>query len=170
MAEEAISTAILTVATIIAALVLVNAMYPSLYSASGSILSMNDRTADRIRTDLTVLTEWYPLSHPADDIRLEAWIKNTGSTTITEKDLGNSDVFLDTGNHMSVRIPERRLDRRSGERRRRRELGADRNAPRDGALQPGRQQQRELVAEAGIAQRRIRGGQLCLRGLKERRR
>lgn len=106
MAEEAISTAILTVATIIAALVLVNAMYPSLYSASGSILSMNDRTADRIRTDLTVLTEWYPLSHPADDIRLEAWIKNTGTTTITRKDLGNSDVFLDTGNRMSVRIPD----------------------------------------------------------------
>lgn len=104
MAEEAISTAILTVATIIAALVLVNAMYPSLYSASGSILSMNDRTADRIRTDLTVLTEWYP-PHPTDDIRLEAWIKNTGSTTITEKDLDNSDVFLDTGNHRSVRIP-----------------------------------------------------------------
>jgi archaeal flagellar protein FlaG len=104
MAEEAISTAILTVATIIAALVLVNAMYPSLYSASGSILSMNDRTADRIRTDLTVLTEWYPLSHPADDIQLEAWVKNTGSTIITEKDLGNSDLFLDTGNHRSVRI------------------------------------------------------------------
>ena len=64
MAEEAISTAILTVATIIAALVLVNALYPSLYSTSGSILSMNDRTADRIRTDLTVLTEWYDRRPP----------------------------------------------------------------------------------------------------------
>jgi flagellar protein FlaG len=104
MAEEAISTAILTVATIIAALVLVNAMYPSLYSASGSILSMNDRTAERIRTDLTVLTEWYPLSHPADDICLEAWVKNTGSTTITAKDLQESDLFLYTGNRISVRI------------------------------------------------------------------
>jgi archaeal flagellar protein FlaG len=104
MAEEAISTAILTVATIIAALVLVNAMYPSLYSASGSILSMNDRTADRIRTDLTVLTEWYPPSHPADDIRLEAWVKNTGSSTITAKDLEESDLFLYTGNRTSVRI------------------------------------------------------------------
>ena len=81
MAEEAISTAILTVATIIAALVLVNAMYPSLYSASGSILSMNNRAADRIKTDLTVLAEWYPPGHAADDIALEAWVKNTGSTT-----------------------------------------------------------------------------------------
>jgi flagellar protein FlaG len=105
MAEEAISTAILTVATIIAALVLVNAMYPSLYSASGSILSMNDRSAERIRTDLTVLTEWYPQAHPADDIQLEAWLKNTGSTTITARDMGISDLFLYTGNRTSVRIP-----------------------------------------------------------------
>jgi flagellar protein FlaG len=105
MAEEAISTAILTVATIIAALVLVNAMYPSLYSASGSILSMNDRAAERIRTDMSVLTEWYPISHPADDIGLQAWVKNTGSTTITAKDMGMSDLFLYTGNRTSVRIP-----------------------------------------------------------------
>jgi archaeal flagellar protein FlaG len=105
MAEEAISTAILTVATIIAALVLVNAMYPSLYSASGSLLAMNDRTAERIRTDMTVLTEWYPLSHPGDDIRLEAWVKNTGSTTITAKDLGMSDLYLYTGNRTAVRVP-----------------------------------------------------------------
>jgi flagellar protein FlaG len=110
MAEEAISTAILTVATIIAALVLVNAMYPSLYSATGSFLSMNDRTAERIRTDLTVLTEWYPLSHPADDLRLEAWIKNTGSPTITAKDLVESDLFLYTGNRTSVRIQDDKWD------------------------------------------------------------
>jgi archaeal flagellar protein FlaG len=104
MAEEAISTAILTVATIIAALVLVNAMYPSLYSASGSILSMNGRTADRIKTDITVLTEWYPASHPSDDIRLVAWIKNTGSTIITSDDLAKSDLFLYTGDGKNERI------------------------------------------------------------------
>jgi archaeal flagellar protein FlaG len=105
MAEEAISTAILTVATIIAALVLVNAMYPSLYSASGSILSMNNRAADRIKTDMTVLTEWYPPGHPADNIMLEAWVKNTGSTTVTEADLSQVDLFINTGNGMSARIP-----------------------------------------------------------------
>ncbi len=105
MAEEAISTAILTVATIIAALVLINAMYPSLYSASGSILSMSGRASDRIRTDLTVLTVWYPPDRQGD-IALEAWVKNTGSTTITGKDLNNTDLFLYTGNAMSVRIPD----------------------------------------------------------------
>ncbi len=105
MAEQAISTAILTVATIIAALVLVNALYPSLYSISGSILSMNDRATDRISTDLSVLTEWYDPMHPAGDIALEAWVKNTGSTTITADELNNTDVFLNTGNHMTIRIP-----------------------------------------------------------------
>ena len=105
MADEAISTAIMAVATIVAALVLVNAMYPSLYSASGSILSMNGRASDRIRTDLTVLTEWYPPGHPADDVLLEAWVKNTGSTTISAADMGKMDVFLDVGNHTSARVP-----------------------------------------------------------------
>jgi flagellar protein FlaG len=105
MAEQAISTAILTVATIIAALVLVNALYPSLYSISGAILSMNDRAADRIRTDLSVLTEWYDPAHPADNIALEAWVKNTGSTIITADELADTDVFLYTGNQMTVRIP-----------------------------------------------------------------
>jgi archaeal flagellar protein FlaG len=105
MADQAISTAILTVATIIAALVLVNALYPSLYSTSGSILSMNNRAADRIRTDLTVLTEWYDPAHPANDIGLEAWVKNIGSTTVTTDDMANIDLFLYTGNHTAVRIP-----------------------------------------------------------------
>lgn len=105
MAEQAISTAILTVATIIAALVLVNALYPSLYSASGSILSMNNRASDRILTDITVLTEWYDPGHPENDIALEAWVKNTGSTTVTADELADADVFLYTGNHTAVRIP-----------------------------------------------------------------
>jgi flagellar protein FlaG len=105
MAEQAISTAILTVATIIAALVLVNALYPSLYSISGAILSMNDRAAGRIGTDLSVLTEWYDPAHPANDIALEAWVKNTGSTTVTEDELADTDVFLNTGNQMTMRIP-----------------------------------------------------------------
>ena len=106
MADEAITTAILTVATIIAALLLVNAMYPSLYNASGSILSMNDRAAERVQTDIAVLTEWYPLDHPADDLALEAWVKNTGSTTITAKDLNECDVFLYTGNGVAARVPD----------------------------------------------------------------
>ena len=104
MAEEAITTAILTVATIIAALVLVNAMYPALYSASGSILSMNDRSADRLKTEMTVLTEWYPSGRPAD-LGLQVWLKNTGSTTITAADMGKADTFLYIGGGNGTRVP-----------------------------------------------------------------
>jgi flagellar protein FlaG len=104
MADEAISTAILTVATIIAALVLVNAMYPALYSASGSILSMNDRSSDRLRTEMTVLTEWCPAGRP-DDIGLQVWVKNTGSRAISAADMAEADAFLYTGNGSGTRLP-----------------------------------------------------------------
>ena len=105
MADEAISTAILTVATIIAALVLVNAMYPALYSASGSILSMNDRSTERLRTEVTVLTEWFPSGRP-QDIGLNVWVKNTGSTAISATDMGKADAFLYTGNGNATRFPK----------------------------------------------------------------
>ena len=104
MADEAINTAILTVATIIAALVLVNAMYPALYQASGSILSMNDRSAGRLKTEMTVLTEWYPAGQP-DDIGLQVWVKNTGSKAIAAEDLARADAFLYTGNGNGIRLP-----------------------------------------------------------------
>jgi flagellar protein FlaG len=104
MADETISTAILAVATIIAAIVLVNAIYPALYGAAGSILSMNDMAADRMMTDIKVLTEWYPGGSPAD-LGLVAWVKNTGSTTITGAEMNSTDVFLYTGGGTSVRVP-----------------------------------------------------------------
>jgi flagellar protein FlaG len=104
MADEAISTAILTVATIIAALVLVNAMYPALYSASGSILSMNDRSSDRLKTDITILTEWFPSGLP-QDLALQVWVKNTGSTSISASDMGKADAFLYTGNGNGTWLP-----------------------------------------------------------------
>ena len=102
MAEETISTAILTVATIIAAVVLLTAIYPSLYAVSGSILSMDSVATDRIRTDMTVLAE-YPSSVDGNFV-LVAWIKNTGSTTIDQASLGQSDVYLYTGSGKTTLI------------------------------------------------------------------
>ena len=103
MAEETISTAILTVATIIAAVVLLNAIYPALYSASGSILSMNSVTVDRMKTDLKVLTE-YPGTDAEGHFSLVVWVKNTGDTVIKESDLGLTDIYLYPGNGVSTRI------------------------------------------------------------------
>jgi flagellar protein FlaG len=104
MADETISTAILAVATIIAAIVLINSIYPALYGTAGSILSMNSMASDRMRTDIKILTEWYPGGNP-EDLGLVAWIKNTGSTTISGQAMNSTDVFLNTGGGQSARIP-----------------------------------------------------------------
>lgn len=109
MADETISTAIMAVATIIAAVVLINAVYPALYGASGSILSMNGIATDRMKTDIKVLTEWYPGGMP-QDLGLVAWVKNTGSTTITSADMNNTDLFLYMGSGTSARIPSTGTD------------------------------------------------------------
>lgn len=104
MAEETISTAILTVATIIAAIVLLNAIYPTLYTATGSILSMNGVATDRIKTDMKVITE-YPRADVNGYFALTTWVKNTGSSTITAAEMGESDMYLYPGGGVSVRIP-----------------------------------------------------------------
>lgn len=103
MAEETISTAILTVATIIAAVVLLNAIYPSLYSASGSILSMDSATVDRMNTDLKVLTE-FPSADSDGHFQVTAWVKNTGSTSIRHSDLDLTDVYLYPGSGVATRF------------------------------------------------------------------
>lgn len=105
MAEETISTAILTVATIIAAVVLLNAIYPALYSASGSIMSMNSVTVERMKTDVKVLTE-FPGTDGDGHFSLVVWVKNTGGTTIEESSLGLADVYLYTGNGVTTRISQ----------------------------------------------------------------
>ncbi|HMK47663.1 MAG TPA: hypothetical protein VK436_13645 [Methanocella sp.] len=105
MAEETISTAILTVATIIAAVVLLNAIYPSLYSASGSILSMSNTASSRMKTDMKVLTE-YPGTDSNGRFVLVAWIKNTGSSTIEIASLKNMDLYLYTGGGVAARISQ----------------------------------------------------------------
>ena len=105
MAEETISTAILTVATIIAAVVLLNAIYPALYSASGSIMSMNSATADRMKTDVKVLTE-YPGTDDDGHFHLVVWVKNTGGTTIKASSMDLADVYLYTGNGVTTRISQ----------------------------------------------------------------
>jgi flagellar protein FlaG len=89
MAQEVISGAILLIAGIIATIALVNAVYPSLFTATDSVGSVSDAASDRVKTDLKIA-----LSSQPNASSLFVWVKNVGSTRISAGRIGYTDVYF----------------------------------------------------------------------------
>lgn len=96
MAQETISSAILIIAGIIATVALVNAVYPSLLSATDSVGSVSDAASDRVKTDLKITMSSQPNSSA-----LYVWVKNTGSTELAAGRLAYTDVYFGDPGSMS---------------------------------------------------------------------
>jgi flagellar protein FlaG len=94
MAQEVISGAILLIAGIIATVVLVNAVYPSLFTATDSVGSVSGTASDRMKTDIRIA-----LSSQPNASSLYVWAKNVGSTKIPAGQIAYTDVYFgDNGN------------------------------------------------------------------------
>ncbi len=88
MASEVISSALLMIATVIAAVALINAVFPSIYGISGSITTMTHTVDDRMKTDFKFIYE------TTDQLyTLTAWLKNTGETQVIPVKFNSTDVF-----------------------------------------------------------------------------
>jgi flagellar protein FlaG len=96
MAQETISTAILIIAGIIATVALVNAVYPSLFTATGSVGSVSDTASDRVKTDIRI-----SMSSLQNESSLYVWVKNTGSTEIPAGRLDYTDVYFGDAGSMA---------------------------------------------------------------------
>jgi flagellar protein FlaG len=88
MASEVISSALLMIATIIAAIALINVVFPSIYGMSGSISMMTDNVNDRMKSDFKIIYETTDESY-----NLTAWLKNTGETQLILSRFNSTDVF-----------------------------------------------------------------------------
>ena len=88
MASEVMSSALLMIATIIAAVALINAVFPSVYSMAGSITSATGTVNDRMKSDIKFIYETTDGNH-----NLTAWIKNTGKTQLVPSSFNNTDIF-----------------------------------------------------------------------------
>ncbi len=88
MSKEVITTAILVMASVIAAVAFVNAILPSVYSLSGSYSSVAQSMEDQFRSDIDIIFI-YP-----DENNIYVWVKNVGSSNIPLSQLEFCDIFI----------------------------------------------------------------------------
>lgn len=88
--EKSITTAILLIASIIAALALTNAVLPAMGKSAGALVTANKSAAERIKTDIAIVNA----TGDATNNKVTVWVKNIGTQSI--KAINASDVFLTT--------------------------------------------------------------------------
>jgi archaeal flagellar protein FlaG len=87
MSAETFTTAMFLITAVIAAGVLVNAVFPVVYNMAGTFSSASHESDQRMRTDFKIIA-----THAAGQDG-QVWIKNIGSTRILSADVVRSDVF-----------------------------------------------------------------------------
>jgi flagellar protein FlaG len=88
MSKEVITSAILVIVSVIAAVTFVNAILPSVYGLSESYSSVSRNMEDQFRTDIDIIFI-YP-----DGNNVSVWVKNVGSSNIPLSQLQLCDVFI----------------------------------------------------------------------------
>lgn len=93
MSSETITTALFLITAVIAAGVLINAVYPVVYNMAGTFSSATHESDTRMRTDFKVIAA------AGSGGAVNIWMKNIGSERILASSLQNGDVFFgQTGN------------------------------------------------------------------------
>lgn len=90
MSAETFTSALFLITAVIAAGVLINAVFPVVYNMAGTFSSASHASDDRMRTDFKIVAT---LGHSSDETA-EIWIKNIGSSRIPLSDIEKSDVFF----------------------------------------------------------------------------
>ena len=96
--DKTITTALLIIASVIAAVALTNAILPAVSRGSSAVLTSSQGVADRVRTDLSIVFA----GGDTADTRIDVWIKNVGTERVDGIDSG--DLFLTTPSEIK-RIP-----------------------------------------------------------------
>jgi flagellar protein FlaG len=94
MVQNTMSTAILIIASVIAVVTIVTAVYPTLFSSSQTLLSSTSDTDGRTKTLLTLSSYSF-----VNATTLDVWAKNTGRTSVSVNELQSARVYYgnDTG-------------------------------------------------------------------------
>lgn len=96
--EKAITTALLVIASVVAAVALMNAVYPAVTRGSGALLESSGIVAERVRTDIEIVF----VAGNTSTNQVTLWVKNVGSETVLG--IEKSDLFLKTPTEIK-RIP-----------------------------------------------------------------
>ena len=90
MSSETFTTAMFLMAAIISAGVLINAVFPVIYTLSGTIASSSHKVDERLSTDVKIVTTYAN----GDDKNARIWLKNVGTGRIADADVRKGDAFL----------------------------------------------------------------------------
>ena len=99
--DKAITSALLIIASVVAAVALINAVLPAMGKSSSALLSANSTASDRVRTSIEVVHVATDTS-PGSEDQVIIWVKNVGPNNIVA--VNTSDVFLTTPTEVK-RVP-----------------------------------------------------------------
>ncbi|MDD4252525.1 MAG: flagellin [Methanoculleus horonobensis] len=88
MSSETFTTAMFLIAAIISAGVLINAVFPVIYTLSSTISSSSHSVDERLSTDVKIVTTY------ASGDTAKIWLKNIGTGRIPDNSIQRADVFL----------------------------------------------------------------------------
>jgi flagellar protein FlaG len=88
MSSETIVSALFLISAVIAAGILISAIFPVIYRTSETFGSASHEAEVRMRTDFTIVHSY------AKNPDAQVWVKNTGTTRIAGGDLERADVFI----------------------------------------------------------------------------
>lgn len=96
--EKAITSALLIIASIVAAMALINAVIPAAGKSSGALLMANSEATDRISTDIEIV---HATGNASTNV-ITVWVKNVGIKNIVP--VSSSDIIITTPSDV-LRLP-----------------------------------------------------------------
>lgn len=88
MSSETIVSALFLISAVVAAGVLINAVFPIISRTTETFGSVSHSTDTQMRTDVKIVNTY------ANNSAAKIWLKNVGSASIPATDLDQSDIFI----------------------------------------------------------------------------
>ncbi len=93
MSSETIVTALFLISAVIAAGVLINAIFPTITRTADTFGSVSSEADTKIRTDFKIVNTY------ADSSKVKIWLKNVGSTRLHTNEINSGDVYAGSQNN-----------------------------------------------------------------------
>jgi len=87
MSSETIVTALFLISAVIAAGVLINAIFPAIYRTADTFGSVSTQAETKIRTDFRIVNAF------ASDDTVKVWVKNVGSARLHANEIDKGDLY-----------------------------------------------------------------------------
>jgi flagellar protein FlaG len=88
MSSETIVTALFLIAAVVAAGVLISALFPAIHRTTSTFGAVSHEADTQIRTDIKIVNTY------ANATTAKIWLKNVGTARISKNELDQADVFI----------------------------------------------------------------------------